>query len=592
MSIVNPPTVINISGVGANNVSSSSITITWDTDVAATSQVNYGLDGSYGSFSNLSNSLVTSHSVTLVGLTSNTGYHFQVVGTTPDGGSASSGDSTFLTAVKPVLVTTNLPVLTVQVTKSTDKIPPAITITSILPIIVSTIPNISGVASDDIAVVRIEYSTDGGQNWLPVDSAPKLGGKQVMFSFTPTNLNDGNYMIIVRAIDGGGNITMTPAINLVVDRLPPIVGGVLISSGPHVLTPDNSGIINTVVGIDQKITLSAVGGPTTISLVAQRIGAKTSAPQVFNLTESGGTGLWSGIVSFTSAGKYSLTSDAIDGADNKTSQLVSTINVANDPHTYSQSTGKPVQSIVTLYYLEPDSKSWVIWDGSSYSQRNPQTTDSHGSFKLFLPPGKYYLKATANDYTTLMSSIFETTESMPLTTDLALKPLYQLRLGPLRLSLPTLAIQKINLSPKVSNTSSNVSSRLIGKPLPDFVLTSTNGNTVHATDLLGRPTLVTFGATWSPIMSEQLATLNTLQANKDLNIVPIAIQEGIGQVRAYTAIAGLSLNWLVDPDSTLTPSFGSPSLPTNYFIDRSGIIRQIIIGVMTQKQIEDTLGGL
>src|SRR4030095_9168528 len=51
-------------------------TITWTTDEASTSQVEYGLTTSYGSTTVLAPALVTRHSVTISGLTSNTLYHY------------------------------------------------------------------------------------------------------------------------------------------------------------------------------------------------------------------------------------------------------------------------------------------------------------------------------------------------------------------------------------------------------------------------------------------------------------------------------------------------------------------------------------
>jgi peroxiredoxin len=387
-------------------------------------------------------------------------------------------------------------------------------------------------------------------------------------------------------------MTETPAVTIVIDNLPPIVGGNLMSIGPQVLSPDHNGVITSLVGVDQRITLSSVGGPTDISLTAEKTGNKLTSAEDFNLTESADTLLWSGIVSLTKPGEYDLMSHAVDGAGITTTQSISTLNVVADPYTYSQKNSKRIQSTVTLYYLDPDTNSWVVWDGSGYSESNPQVTDSHGNFKLFIPSGTYYLKASSPGYQTLVSSIFKANQSEPVTTNLGLKPLRQLSLGPLHLSLPTLSIKTINLTPSYSVPLSQAQNNLIGKPLSDFSLTDTNGTTVHAANLLGRPTLITLGSTWSPTTSEQLQALSKLQSNQNLNIIPIAMQQSTGQVTAYTSIAGLNLNWLVDPDSTLSPYYGSPDLPTQYFVDRNGIIRQIYVGVLSQSQIENRLSSL
>jgi hypothetical protein len=86
-----------ISAVTSGNVTSGTATITWTTDLAASSQVNYGLTSAYGSSSALSSALVTGHSVVLTGLTANTKYNFDVVSVNAANTPATSGNFTFST---------------------------------------------------------------------------------------------------------------------------------------------------------------------------------------------------------------------------------------------------------------------------------------------------------------------------------------------------------------------------------------------------------------------------------------------------------------------------------------------------------------
>jgi hypothetical protein len=68
------------------------------TDEAADSLVEYGANASYGSSSTPDSSLVTSHSVSLSGLSAGTLYHFRVDSGNADGQISDSGDNTFTTA--------------------------------------------------------------------------------------------------------------------------------------------------------------------------------------------------------------------------------------------------------------------------------------------------------------------------------------------------------------------------------------------------------------------------------------------------------------------------------------------------------------
>jgi len=89
-----PPT---ISTITPTNITESSVTITWQTDEPATSQVEYGLSTDYGSLTVLDSNLVTSHSVTITGLVPETLYHYRVRSQDTNGNEAISIDYTFTT---------------------------------------------------------------------------------------------------------------------------------------------------------------------------------------------------------------------------------------------------------------------------------------------------------------------------------------------------------------------------------------------------------------------------------------------------------------------------------------------------------------
>ena len=87
-----------ISSVTPISVGSSTATLTWTTDLPASSQVSYGTTTAYGFSSVLNSSLVTSHSVTVTGLAPSTTYDFGVVSANAAGQSTSSPNYTFTTS--------------------------------------------------------------------------------------------------------------------------------------------------------------------------------------------------------------------------------------------------------------------------------------------------------------------------------------------------------------------------------------------------------------------------------------------------------------------------------------------------------------
>ena len=101
-----PPTNLRIVGSSAPVISlvssgvpnETSATITWTTDKAADSQVDWGDTESYG-FSSHDASMVTSHSIVLDDLIPDTMYHFRVESSDALGNCAISADFAFITVI-------------------------------------------------------------------------------------------------------------------------------------------------------------------------------------------------------------------------------------------------------------------------------------------------------------------------------------------------------------------------------------------------------------------------------------------------------------------------------------------------------------
>jgi peroxiredoxin len=100
-------TTLAISDIQVSNVADISATISWATDKTATSQVEYGTTGAYGSTTPLDESLTTNHHTTLTGLMPTTTYHFKVKSKDTSGNEVASQDQTF-TTISPVSAATEI----------------------------------------------------------------------------------------------------------------------------------------------------------------------------------------------------------------------------------------------------------------------------------------------------------------------------------------------------------------------------------------------------------------------------------------------------------------------------------------------------
>lgn len=92
-----PPSISNIN---VSNITASGAVITWTTNQTASSYVDFGQTSSYGSTAG-SGTLVTSHSVSLTGLSASTTYHYRVRSANALGRQTTSSDRTFTTAAAP-----------------------------------------------------------------------------------------------------------------------------------------------------------------------------------------------------------------------------------------------------------------------------------------------------------------------------------------------------------------------------------------------------------------------------------------------------------------------------------------------------------
>ena len=94
-----PPTITNVAN---GTPTDSSVTITWDTDEASDSLVKYGTTSSTYADSEPTAAMVTSHSITLTGLSLDTTYYFVVNSTDASSNSNESEEHSFTTAAESI----------------------------------------------------------------------------------------------------------------------------------------------------------------------------------------------------------------------------------------------------------------------------------------------------------------------------------------------------------------------------------------------------------------------------------------------------------------------------------------------------------
>src|SRR5215475_11430390 len=117
-----------ITSIASSNISGVGATVTWSTNRPADSQVEYGVNTSYGNVVSLK-TMDTIHRLNLFGLAPNTLYHFRVKSNDDTGNLSTSGDLTFTTTISitPTPTPTPTPVPIVPVISSFTAAPSSIT---------------------------------------------------------------------------------------------------------------------------------------------------------------------------------------------------------------------------------------------------------------------------------------------------------------------------------------------------------------------------------------------------------------------------------------------------------------------------------
>jgi cytochrome c biogenesis protein CcmG/thiol:disulfide interchange protein DsbE len=123
----------------------------------------------------------------------------------------------------------------------------------------------------------------------------------------------------------------------------------------------------------------------------------------------------------------------------------------------------------------------------------------------------------------------------------------------------------------------------VGKPAPDFQAATVDGRVVRLSDFLGRPVWLTFGASWcQPCRSENVDIQATYETWKDEGVVVLAIfiSEEPTSVADYASRVGLTYLQVADPETRIASAYRILGIPSHYFIDRLGVLRQVRIGTL------------
>jgi peroxiredoxin len=135
----------------------------------------------------------------------------------------------------------------------------------------------------------------------------------------------------------------------------------------------------------------------------------------------------------------------------------------------------------------------------------------------------------------------------------------------------------------------------VGRMAPNFSLEQLNGSPITLSDLRGKGVVLNFWGTWCvPCKQEMPALQKQYEAYKDkgIAIIGVNISESPITIEPFLKQHGINFPILLDRKSEITKLYRIGPIPTTFFIDAEGKVKEIFIGQMNESIIADKVAKI
>ncbi|VAW43389.1 hypothetical protein MNBD_CHLOROFLEXI01-5334 [hydrothermal vent metagenome] len=141
---------------------------------------------------------------------------------------------------------------------------------------------------------------------------------------------------------------------------------------------------------------------------------------------------------------------------------------------------------------------------------------------------------------------------------------------------------------------------IVGHPAPDFTLQTAVGQTVTLSEIVagagatGQPVVLNFWASWCAPCRIEMPNFQkaSVQFNGRTAFIGINQGEDSQTITEFGNEFGVTYPLLVDQDNAVNRLYEVRSLPTTLFIDQNGIVREVVIGIISEAVLQDRIGSL
>jgi peroxiredoxin len=138
---------------------------------------------------------------------------------------------------------------------------------------------------------------------------------------------------------------------------------------------------------------------------------------------------------------------------------------------------------------------------------------------------------------------------------------------------------------------------LIGLHIPSFDLPDTKGNRIRSGNFAGVPLVIFFWSTWNKEAANGIQVLDDYTRNyevqaKLIHTIAINSQEDPSIVTSFIKRGGYTVSVANDVFGETTNSYKVNSLPTIFFVDKNGTIRDVHIGLISSRMFVEKVENL
>jgi len=129
----------------------------------------------------------------------------------------------------------------------------------------------------------------------------------------------------------------------------------------------------------------------------------------------------------------------------------------------------------------------------------------------------------------------------------------------------------------------------VGKPAPDFHLKDIKGGEMTMGGLKGKVVLLRFWSTRCPSCKEEMPGLEKgykSLKDKGLEILAVNVEDSREVASNFAKEMGLTYPILLDEEQRVAGLYNVYGIPTSFFIDKEGIIKERVFGDMKEEAIK------